>query len=45
MGAGGWLPTPGSVLGDKSTKVVLSTNGCSKDPSVADGIAVISDEN
>ena len=40
-----WLPSPGSVFGDKSTKVVLSTDGCSKDPSVADAIAVINDEN
>ena len=40
-----WLPSPGSVFGDRSTKVVLSTDGCSKDPNVADAIAVISDEN
>ena len=39
------MRSPGGVFGDKSIKVVLSTDGCSKDPNVADAIVVINDEN
>ena len=36
-----WLPSPSSVIQEKSGRVVLSGDGCGKDAEVNDAIAMV----
>ncbi|XP_072020016.1 uncharacterized protein [Amphiura filiformis] len=40
-----WLPSPDSTFEDQSKRVVLSHDGCTKNPHVADAIAMVVDGN